>query len=230
VRRIEVGEAPWIVVDNRVGRVALSVEGDGAVEVAAEKHAAKDDLARIRLVVAKDGDVVTIRWDANEPVVKGWLDVTVKAPRAATLQLKTGNGAIAIEGFRRGADAKTGVGPITLKGVAGDLALHTGNGTIRVDDADGGIAAETGVGAVEVSGRLAGSCRIRSGNGGIVVALPAGSRLAIDARTGNGAIRNDFALPVEGMVSHRSRGRLGDGSAGSLHLETGVGSIELKAQ
>src|SRR5205807_1623159 len=132
------------------------------------------------------------------------------------------------EGAIGAVSARTDVGRIEVEHSKGDLTLTTGNGPIEVSDADGGLAAETGVGAVAVSGRLAGRCRITTGSGGIVVALPAGSTLTIDAATGNGAIDNDFALPVEGMVSHHCHGRLGSGAGGSLQLETGVGRIELK--
>jgi DUF4097 and DUF4098 domain-containing protein YvlB len=259
-------------------------------------------LAEIKLSVKSKGDVVTIKWDTNEPVVNRSLDITVKAPRAASLRVSTGNGPIRIEGFRRGANAETGVGAITLREVSGDLTLHTGNGPIDVEgaagavkaetgvgsvaikgpdgprtvhtgngpihlegavgavsahtdvgriqvehskgdltlhtgngpidvrDTDGGIVAETGVGAVAVSGRLAGPCRITTGNGAIHLSVPADSTLTIDAETGNGAIHNDFALPVEGMVSHQCRGRLGTGAGGSLRLQTGVGSIDLRRQ
>jgi DUF4097 and DUF4098 domain-containing protein YvlB len=286
-----------------VGRIAISTGDEGGVEVEAEKHAAtKEDLAQIQLRVEKKANVITIVWESNEPIVNRSLDITIKAPRTSSLQLSTGNGAVTIEGFQRGVEAKTGVGSITIKGVAGnlmlhtgngaieaegatgavvaetgvgavtikgsegtrtihtgngsirlegavgavsartnvggidiehtqgDLALQTGNGEIQVNDANGGIVAKTGVGAVNVAGRLAGQCRIATGNGVIVVALPTGSQLTIDAATGNGSIRTDFALPVEGMVSQHSKGRLGDGSGGSLHMKTGVGSIELKKQ
>lgn len=300
-QKVEVGSAPRVVVDNRVGRVRFTAGGDGAVEVEAVKHAAtREDLAEIKLAVEKSGDVVTVTWDnGGKPVVNRVLDINVKAPKGSTLKLHTGNGALSIEGFARGAEAETGVGSITVKGVAGDLTLHTGNGavdvqgatgavkaetgvgaitvhgtdgartvhtgngpiridgavgavaarsdvgrievkhargdltlntgngTIRVDDADGAVTAESGVGAVEVAGRLAGKSHLKTGNGRVAVALPADSRLSVDASTGNGAIKNEFGLPVDGFVTRRSQGTIGDGSGGRLRIETGVGGITL---
>lgn len=259
-------DAPRVIVENRVGRVAIVAGDDGAVEVEAEKHAAtKEDLAEIKLGVEKQGNAVTIKWDTNEPtIVNRSLDITIKAPKSSSIQVHTGNGAIAIAGFERGASAKSDVGPITVKGVGGDLALHsgngaitadgttgavtaesgvgavtikgsggsrkiqTGNGPIRLEGVEGTVDAESGVGAIEVSGRLSGRSRISTGNGRIVVTLPTDSKLAIDASTGNGAITNEFSLPVDGFVSRRSKGNLGDGSGGSLRLSTGTGNIELR--
>lgn len=303
-QRVEVGDAPAIVVDNRVGRVIVSSGGDGVVEVEARKRAdTKEALALIKLAVEKKGNVVTIKWDTNDKSISNRaVEITVKAPRSASLELRTGNGPISITGFARGAKASTGVGSITVKEVAGDLglstgngpivaegvagaveaetgvgavtiqgpkgtrtvhtgngpiridgasgavsaradlgrievqhtkgdlSLHTGNGSIHADDADGGFVAETGVGAVSVSGKLAGRCRVQTGNGSIVVTLPADCRLKIAASTGNGAITNQFSLPVDGFVSRSSKGVIGDGSGGSLELETGVGSITLRKQ
>jgi DUF4097 and DUF4098 domain-containing protein YvlB len=120
------------------------------------------------------------------------------------------------------------VGAVTIQGSGGARKVHTGNGPIRLEGVEGAVDAETGVGAVEVSGRLSGRCRIATGNGKIVVSLPADSKLAVDASTGNGSIANDFNLPVDGFVSLRTKGKLGDGSSGSLHLSTGVGSIDLR--
>src|SRR5262245_50021954 len=49
-RRIEVGDAPTIVVDNRVGRVAIKAGDAGAVVVEGMKRAPdKDELAKIQL-------------------------------------------------------------------------------------------------------------------------------------------------------------------------------------
>jgi hypothetical protein len=61
-----------------------------------------------------------------------------------------------------------------------------------------------------------------------VVELPPDNRLKVQASTGTGEIRNDFGLPVSGFVSRGAKGNLGDGSEGSLRLESGVGEIQLK--
>src|SRR4051794_15874016 len=66
-RRVEVGADPAIVVDNRVGRVAVAAGEAGVIVVEAVKRAAtKDDLGRIKLGVEKAGNTVTIQWDVDE--------------------------------------------------------------------------------------------------------------------------------------------------------------------
>jgi DUF4097 and DUF4098 domain-containing protein YvlB len=301
-QRVEVAEAPKVVVDNRVGFITISAGEAGVVEVEAEKHAAtKEELAEIKLAVDKKGDVVTVKWDTDKQSISNQsLDITIKAPRATSLQLHTGSGAISVDGFEHGADAKTDVGSITLKGVAGDLTLHSGSGAIttegatgavvadsgvgsvtvkgstgsrkihtgsgaisldgaqgavsartdvgridirhakgdltlysgsgaiQVSDTEGSVGAESGVGAVSIAARLTGQSRIKTGSGAIAVTLPADSKLKVDASTGTGAIHNDFGFRVEGLVSHDAKGTIGDGSGGSLHVKTGIGSIDLK--
>jgi DUF4097 and DUF4098 domain-containing protein YvlB len=299
-QRFEVEESPRIVVENRVGSVTVNASDDGVVEVEAVKRASrKEDLAAIVLDVARDKDRVMVR-GSTDGLTSGTLEITIKAPRTATLKLETGSGAVTVEGFERGTEAKTGVGPITVKRVAGDLALDTGSGAINVDGAAGAVKAETGVGpvtirgtkgartahtgsgavridgaegpvsvetqvgrievehargnltlhsgsgavrvvdaegtvvvetlvgAVDVAGRLAGASRLQSGSGAITVTLPAESRLVVEASTGTGRITNAFGLPVEGTVTSVCKGTIGDGSGGSLRVETLVGGISLK--
>ena len=97
----------------------------------------------------------------------------------------------------------------------------------RMPGANGKVVAETMLGAVDVAGRLSGACRLHSGNGTVTVTLPADSRLKIKASTGTGAITNAFGLPVEGFGPRTCSGKIGDGSGGSLRVETMVGAISL---
>src|SRR4051794_31185946 len=127
-RRLEVGAAPTIVVDNRVGPVAVAAGEASVVVVEAVKRAEnKDELDKIKLAVEQSGDTITIHWEGDERAsVRGVLELTIKAPATSSLRLKNGNGAIKAGGFNRGADARTGVGSITMKEVAGDLTLRAG--------------------------------------------------------------------------------------------------------
>jgi DUF4097 and DUF4098 domain-containing protein YvlB len=301
-QRFDVGAAPEVVVKTPIGRIDVSAQDGNELEVSALKHAAnKEDLEEIKLDIEKTNNIVTIQWRNPASTIKNrTLDITVKAPQGALLRLLTGNGPITIGGFARGAEAKTGVGPIQVKAVAGDLTLvtgngpitvegaagavnantgvgavsihgskgsrrvhtgngpiqidgafgdvsaradlgrivvqnakgnldlHTGNGAIQADAVEGVVAAESGLGSVDVTGSLSGNSQIKTGNGKIRVAVPTESRLTVEASTGNGAIETDFALPVTGTISRKALGSLGDGSAGSLRLSSGIGRIEIR--
>jgi hypothetical protein len=81
---------------------------------------------------------------------------------------------------------------------------------------------------VRVEGTLSGNNRVETGGGSIHVAVPASSRLAVDASTGGGSAHNDFGIPSDGeRHSGRFRGNIGDGAGGSLEIHTGGGSIRL---
>ena len=240
-QRFEVRETPRIVVDNRVGKIAVVAGDDGVVLVEAVKRAGtKEDLASIALDAKQDKGTVTVRWATNDQnIVNRALDITIQAPKAAALELETGNGAVAVEGFAQGAHAKTGVGTITVKQVAGDLTLNTGNGAIDVEGANGAVKAETGVGTITLKGTT-GARTAHTGNGAVVVDGAEGavqvetSVGTIDAKrtkgslalhTGNGAVHvteSDGPVVVETMVGTVNvAGRL----SGASRLHTGNGAV-----
>jgi hypothetical protein len=81
---------------------------------------------------------------------------------------------------------------------------------------------------VRVEGTLSGNNRVETGGGSIHVAVPASSRLSVDASTGGGSAHNDFGIPSDGeRHSGHFRGNIGDGAGGSLEIHTGGGSIRL---
>src|SRR4051794_27797794 len=86
-QRVEVGAAPRIIVENRVGSIAIGAGDDGVIEIEAVKRApTKEGLAELKLAVEKSGDVLTIKGDRDPTSqVNGSLELTIKAPRAASL-------------------------------------------------------------------------------------------------------------------------------------------------
>jgi len=84
----------------------------------------------------------------------------------------------------------------------------------------------TGVGDIDYQGRPWGACRFTSGVGSVRLRLRADVSIAVDLTTGVGSIYLDFR--VEGSVRRSCVvGRIGDGSEGSVHATTGVGTIHV---
>ena len=74
----------------------------------------------------------------------------------------------------------------------------------------------------------AGALKVKTVNGGIEVAVPAGLSADVKASTVNGDIETDFPLTVTGRISRRSMpGTIGSGGR-QLEMETVNGGIELR--
>jgi DUF4097 and DUF4098 domain-containing protein YvlB len=175
--------------------------------------------------------------------------MTVLVPRGAQLKIATGNGAVSIT--RTGSDvtASTGNGRVTVDGTDGALRVSTGNGDVdvrgakssvrvstgngrvNVSTSDGPVEARTGNGDIEVSMttlKAKDDMTFSTGSGAVRVTLPAGYNGELDATTGNGELRSDFELKVQGRLNpRRIRATIGEGGP-RLRLTTGNGRLEIR--
>ena len=232
----KVGARPILIVDSAAGGVELGAGPAGAVHVEATRKADNEEAARLlEVITTQKGDTVRVQFHRSGG---GWRDgasvnFRIRAPADARLEIRTGGGSVATRGFTGGAKVDIGGGGIEVTDAAGTLALRSGGGGIEVHRLQGTVDIFTGGGSVHVDGALHGRNRIHTGGGGITVALPADSKLSVEATSGAGSVRNDFGLrlPEEERgwrPSGRLRGTIGDGSGGSLELRTGGGSIHLE--
>jgi len=141
------------------------------------------------------------------------VDIEIKVPRNADLDLHTGDGNVDIQGVKgtillRSGDgnlklsdlqgtlkAETGDGNIDLRNVLGDLTLHTGDGRIDVTGVDGSLRAETGDGRVRVNGRFD-VLDVKTGDGGIDAVAGEGSKLEANWRLNTGDGNLTLRLPA----------------------------------
>jgi DUF4097 and DUF4098 domain-containing protein YvlB len=175
--------------------------------------------------------------------------VELRVPKAADLDVKTGDGSIKAGAVSGNVSLSTGDGSLTADGLEGVIRLHTGDGSIRGTDLSGRLQADTGDGHMDVRGRFD-SLDLRSGDGGIEAAALQGSKLEeawslhtgdgsvtlrlpegigaeLDAHTGDGSIVLEKPLTVTGTIRKNAvRGTLGPGGP-PLKVQTGDGSIRL---
>ena len=175
--------------------------------------------------------------------------ITVLVPRGAQLKVSTGNGAVSVERVGGDVQASTGNGRVHIDGTEGSVRVSTGNGDVDVRGAKSSVRVSTGNGSVTVT-TSEGPVEARSGNGdidvtmsalraredmtfstgsgGVRVTLPAAYNGELDATTGNGELRSDFDLKIEGRVNPRHiRATIGDGGP-KLRLTTGNGRLEVR--
>jgi Putative adhesin len=136
----------------------------------------------------------------------GRLNIEIKVPKQTTLDLKTMNGSISVEG------------------ISGEMTIDAMNGHINVQDASGPIVAHSMNGRIvaslaQVSAAKASS--FSSMNGSIEVTLPADLKARLKMKTDRGEIYTDFdvkmdSAPGSTTVARDSGGK--NGLPGLPHL------------
>ena len=234
--RVETGDASH--VEARVDTVGWKIDADG-----------------VTVTENQTGDRVDIEVRVPQ---RQWgfggfhrsIKVTLRVPRAADLEVRTGDGSVEVAPVSGRIRVSTGDGSITADGLSGEVRLHTGDGSIRATHLDGRLEADTGDGHMNVEGRfdvidlrtgdggieanvargskVAGAWSLRSGDGGITLRLPDDLSADLDAHTGDGSIDLDLQVTVSGTISSSTvRGKLGAGGP-PLRVQTGDGSIHLR--
>jgi DUF4097 and DUF4098 domain-containing protein YvlB len=212
------------------------------------------------LVVETSQEGGRIRVDAREPRTErsGFtfgpgttVNLTVSVPRKLSLEARTGDGSIEVDGVAGAIGLDSGDGQVTALRVEGQLTLRTGDGSIRVDDSTGQIDASTGDGQVDIAGRLdalnvrtgdgrvsvdvsdgsqmKSAWNVTTGDGSISMSVPQGFGAEVDAYSGDGPVRVDgVSTPGDRDESEQRtvRGRLGSGGQ-TLRLRSGDGAIEV---
>ena len=158
------------------------------------------------------------------------VDVELRVPRRASLNIKTGDGNIDLSGIDGDVSlqsgdghlvisdvqgkvrANTGDGPVKMNGCKGEVTLHTGDGRIEVEGFEGALHVETGDGRVRVSGRFE-VLDVKTGDGGVEATALPGSRMTEDwiLRTGDGGLT--MRVPAD--------------LAANIDLHTGDGHLDL---
>ena len=184
----------------------------------------------------------------------GWrryvtVGITLMVPRGTQVKVATGNGAVSVE--RVGGDVQastgngrvnvnqteggvrvsTGNGDVSVVAAKGPVRVSTGNGRVNVSTSDGPVEARTGNGDIDVSMtqlKASDDMTFSTGSGEVRVTLPAGYNGELDATTGNGDVRSDFELKIQGRMNPRHiRATIGDGGP-RLRLTTGNGRLEVR--
>jgi len=174
---------------------------------------------------------------------------TIAMPRGLRLRATTGNGELSVDRAGSEVDLHTGNGGIRIGETTGRVTAATGNGDLEVENARGPVRASTGNGRIfvattagpvsattgngEIDVRMqslssSGDMNFVSGSGAVRITLPSDFNGDIDASTGNGDLRTDFAIRLIGRLDpQHMRGTIGTGGR-TIHLQTGNGRLEIR--
>jgi len=183
-----------------------------------------------------------------------YISVQVKSTRAGGFHINFGtfNARLIVSvPAKARIDASTGDGRVTVRDVEGDLVAHTGDGSIHLEHVNGGVDASSGDGNIIVDGQIrqlrarSGDGRVRvqasgsaptgdwslaTGDGSVILEVPAGFGAELDARTGDGRVEvRDVDFDRESGEHSRTsaKGRIGSGGP-KVTIRSGDGSIVVR--
>lgn len=202
-----VGAAPAVMLDTFDGSIEVHSWDRREVEVVVEKQAQDDGLLQ-QIVVEKtqDGDRVTLRVRGPAATHRDGIQIgityspsaklRVALPRAAALDLRSGDGSITVEDVTGTVALRTDDGSVSGLRLGGDVRVRTDDGSIRLREASGKIDVETLDGSVTVNGRLT-HLHAKSGDGSVRITADKGSALGDDwsVETNDGTV--ELRLPED---------------------------------
>lgn len=205
--------------------IARAMTEEKARELAEEK-------VKVTLEPSGSGLVVKIDKPKHLRNCSVSVNLDIKIPNQANLELHTHNGAVRITDINGQIDATTHNGKIIAEKVSDKIELITHNGRIECQDVSGNTKLRTHNGKIKAyySQSAPSVCDISmvTHNGGIELIAPPDFSAAVEASTHNGSIDTELAITVIGKVNRRKlKGTIGKGE-GKLHLSTHNGSIDIR--
>ncbi|UCF19459.1 MAG: DUF4097 family beta strand repeat protein [Gemmatimonadota bacterium] len=149
--------------------------------------------------------------------------------------IDTGSGKVTLTGASgREIKIDTGSGSVTLEGAsARDVEIDTGSGSVRASEIEAdNTTLDTGSGSVTLDLiRLSGGQHvIDTGSGGVTVMIPTDASVHVIAETGSGGFNLDVPdAQLRRMSRDHVEVEIGGGGA-RLEIETGSGSVTLRAR
>jgi DUF4097 and DUF4098 domain-containing protein YvlB len=159
--------------------------------------------------------------------------------------VRTGTGAVHLNGIKGAAEAETGTGVVQATGVAGDLKIHTGTGAISVEassssaieartgtgtvklrDVRGSLRIHTGTGQISVEGEPKSTWELAAGNGEIGLRFPPAASFNLDARSQHGTVTVNRKTIDGSTTKNRVQGKVGSGGP-TVDAQTGSGHIQV---
>lgn len=198
--------------------------GDGGIRI--EEHQTGDT---VEINVRYPHHGVTMNWgiSGNHRV-----DIVIQMPREGRVDLRSGDGKIALSNFKGEMQLQSGDGSEEIDGVDGKLRALTGDGHIRANGRFDELDLKTGDGRVEAraaaGSALATGWRLETGDGTVTLEVPGNLAADVDLHTGDGHIDLDMPVSTEGKIREGEvRGKL-NGGGNLLMIHTGDGSIRLR--
>lgn len=149
-------------------------------------------------------------------------------PADTEVRVDTGLGDLTVEGLARAVRLRTGAGNLRVGGIVGQVDARTGLGDIEVRDIRGVVRAVSGGGHIRAQSILEGDWKLDTGLGDVTVRVPEQMNFELHARSGLGLITARHPLtqsqPIRPGELH---GKVRGGGV-RLDVSTGLGAIRIE--
>lgn len=125
---------------------------------------------------------------AGQAAVQTGIEVHITLPAGSGTRYRSENGSLRTTGILCAVDAEANNGSVTIETV-GRLKVEAGNGSVKAGRVAEWIDAEANNGSVRVDEYAGSACRIRAGNGTVILTASPSASGRLDVRAGNGSIR-----------------------------------------
>jgi DUF4097 and DUF4098 domain-containing protein YvlB len=248
--RVEMFNGPIQVRAGAPGEVSAVVTTTGTGTTQADAESDRQQI-QVTLDANPDGTVLlraVYQPNPSSPENRS-ASAVVTVPAAASLDLRTSNGAVTVADVTGAIDVRTSNGAVTLADApagstvrtsngaveiagGGLLDVESSNGRVRIFGTDATVRAVTSNADLTFEGTFSGGAQgLETSNGPITVRLPAGSSFGLDAQTSNGSVTVDgFDIRTTGVVDDDTlQGTVGTGGP-SVVLRTSNASIVIAAE
>ena len=222
-QRIELSKDGQIAATTPDGHINVEAwDGDGVSLVITKRirtrrgeSSAEDYFDKMKVEIERSESTLRIEGDVPDfSMGYGFsIDYTMRVPDGVSLDLRTSDGAVLVDGVYGKVYARSSDGDISVRD-AGEAELRTSDGDIRVDAIEGDVSAVTSDGDIRVT-NVAGDATIRSSDGDVDCRDIFGLA-AIQLSDGDAHLEG-----IRGGVSARS-------SDGELVVLNAEGPVELK--
>ena len=226
-----------LLVAGRNGSVTVEAwdQEEVSVELLEKAYGVSDESAEAMLdeidVTLKEVDGLLSIAAAYPPSFRGSIAYKIKAPANLNVEIKTGNGAVKVNGIAGSLVAKTSNGRVDVKDAMGPVAVSTSNGAVDVAVlVPTQVTANTSNGSITFSGSmLGGNNQLETSNGSVSVAL-FGEPTEITYKTSNGKVTVDGAkLEKRGTVVVGEMTGSEVAVANRVNVRTSNGSITIRS-
>lgn len=211
---LEASEA--IEVRTRNGSVSIRKGYVDSVSISATLKARSDErLAEMQVTQTETDAGLVI---GVEPAGGVWKNgegasFEIIVPGADGVLVRSGNGAIHVEGLGGHADLSTSNGRITVLDHDGSIAADSSNGKLELERINGDVNASTSNGSITAID-LQASAKLHTSNGRVTARLSDNAAGPLNIRTSNGSVRVEVGEAFQGVLSAST-------SNGNLQVEGG---------
>lgn len=195
--------------------------GSGGLQI--DEHQSGDS---VDINVRFPHNIVTFNFSSHR------VDIKIHMPRQGRVNLRTGDGKIAVADLHGDMELSSGDGSQDIHSVEGSLHASTGDGSITADGKFTALKLNTGDGHVnvraEAGSKVEDEWALHTGDGNVTLEIPENVSADLYLRTGDGHIEVNLPITTQGKLKNNEvRAKL-NGGGKLITVHTGDGSILLR--